>query len=141
MYVSMGITYAVVASIFWGLAYVIDQRVLSSIRPVEFMFISSLVGTVAYAPFVFYNCSGIIALITSSNGWSWLIASLLASNIASLAILHSIIKVNATVASFIEISYPFFVALFCYMLYNETFNVRLIIGGLMTIVGVLIMKA
>jgi len=72
------------------------------------------------------------------NDRVWLLVSLASAAVGGLLIYVAIGEKNATLASLIEISYPFFVALFAWIFFREThFNLATIAGGLLILGGVL----
>jgi drug/metabolite transporter (DMT)-like permease len=66
-----------------------------------------------------------------------LVVSLAAAAVGGLLIYSAIGEKNATLASLIEISYPFFVAMFAWVFFRETqFNLATVLGGVLILGGV-----
>ena len=69
--------------------------------------------------------------------WVWLVVAVVSSAAGALLIYIAIGEKNATLASFIEISYPFFVAVFAWLFFRETqFSWPTVFGGLLILGGV-----
>ena len=67
----------------------------------------------------------------------WFVVAMVTSVAGALLIYMAIGEKNATLASLIEISYPFFVAVFAWLFFREThFNLATLLGGLMILGGV-----
>ena len=71
------------------------------------------------------------------NDWIWLLVAVISSAAGGLLIYIAIGEKNATLASLIEISYPFFVALFAWVFFREIqFNWQTLVGGALILGGV-----
>ena len=137
----MWIVYALAAAIIWGISYAASGRVIErGITPLVFFFLYTLFGAAAAA--------GALTL-TGKNGtllsevralgtdWIWLVVAVVSSAAGGLLIYMAIGEKNATLASLIEISYPFFVAVFAWLFFRETqFNWPTILGGILILGGV-----
>ena len=137
----MWIVYALAAAIIWGISYAASGRVIErGITPLVFFFHYTLFGAAAAA--------GALTL-TGKNGtllsevralgtdWIWLVVAVVSSAAGGLLIYMAIGEKNATLASLIEISYPFFVAVFAWLFFRETqFNWPTILGGILILGGV-----
>lgn len=137
----MWIIYALTASLLWGVSYAASGRVIErGMTPLTFFFCYALFSVVVAAlglaatgklggvpsevrslgPDVFWFA---IAVVTFAGG--------------ALLIFLAIGAKNATLASLIEISYPFFVAVFAWLFFRETqFNWPTVLGGVMILGGV-----
>jgi len=68
-----------------------------------------------------------------------LIVAVITAMVAALLIFMSIQAKNATVASLIEVTYPFFTAFFAWILFRQnTLNLATLVGGLLILAGVVI---
>jgi len=138
---SMWVVLALGAAVLWGVSYAASGRVISrGLDPVSFFF--------CYAIF----CALFTGVILLANGelfsvprevrglgkdWVWLVVSLAAAAVGGLLIYSAIGEKNATLASLIEISYPFFVAMFAWVFFRETqFNLATVLGGVLILGGV-----
>jgi len=135
--------YALGAAIIWGINYAVAGRLLErGMSPQTLFLIDMIFGTV-----------GMAALISFSGKWTatfaelqlprseliWLFVAVLTAMTAALLIFMSIQAKNATVASLIEVTYPFFTAFFAWMLFRQnTLNFATILGGLLILAGVVI---
>jgi len=105
-----GIIFAILASIAWGMLYVINQKILNSISPILLLTISSIITTIFLLPVLLFRLDEIKLFITSGppNLFLILFAQLLLI-CATFSILYSIKSLGAAPAAIIEITYPFFV--------------------------------
>jgi len=68
-----------------------------------------------------------------------LMVAVITAMVAALLIFMSIQAKNATVASLIEVTYPFFTAFFAWILFRQnTLNLATLVGGLLILAGVVI---
>ncbi len=108
------------ASVLWGLTYVIDQRILQTLTPLQLLMMTSLFGF-----FFFGICSyfagdiGTLKENVEKTGLDWLFAVFVISNCAGLLIVASIKASNASLAAIIEISYPVFTVAFGYLMIKD----------------------
>ena len=132
--------YSMGASILWGLGYVLSEKVLKTgITPAVYLFVVSILGTICYG------------LVTLLEGWRGSYEVLLVERrnilllfltafifvVANIFISYSVLAKNATMASFIEISYPVFTAFFAWLIFREVqFNFASLVGGLLIFSGV-----
>ncbi len=138
----MWIIFALTASVFWGLTYVINEQVYKKISVITSLGITTLATglimlLVAYATGLLRRDLNTIA--DSRSLLFLVIAETAVLLIAELFIGLSITSKNATLAGLIEISYPIFIALFAYLLYRENqLNLPTAIGGAFIFIGVFI---
>src|SRR5215475_3397702 len=110
----MWIVYALAAAIIWGIRYAARGRVIER----------GLTTLVSY-------------VLSLQNYCIWLLVAVVSSAAGWLLIYIAIGEKNATLASFIEISYPFFVALFAWVFFREIqFNWQTLVGGALILGGV-----
>lgn len=132
--------FAVLASVVWGLSYVINGELFKSLSVLTVIAIQTFVTAVIFALMAIF--SGVfrsdIAAIGSSSRLMWFMAiGILALCIAEYGIGYSIQGKNATLAALIEISYPIFTVLFAYFLFSQgQLTVATAIGGILIFVGV-----
>lgn len=134
--------FALGAAILWGVSYAASGRVMArGLDPVAFFFCYALFAALVAGLLLLAQGEigavprGIRAL---GRDWVWLLLSLAAATVGGLLIYVAIGEKNATLASLIEISYPFFVALFAWLFFREThFNLATVLGGLLILAGVL----
>lgn len=143
MYVTayMWIIFALSASLFWGLSYVLNEEIYKKIS------VFSSIGIMSF--FIFILSLGIAYLngslkldlmtITSSKKLMYyLLAGIFALMIAEVFIGFSIVAKNATIAGLIEISYPIFIALFSYILFKNTITPPTMLGATIIFIGVFV---
>jgi drug/metabolite transporter (DMT)-like permease len=137
----MWIVYALAAAIIWGVSYAASGRVIErGMTPLVFFLLYTVFGAgaaggaLALAGKTWTLFSEIRAL---GADWVWLVVAVVSSAAGGLLIYMAIGEKNATLASLIEISYPFFVAVFAWLFFRETqFNWSTILGGLLILGGV-----
>jgi drug/metabolite transporter (DMT)-like permease len=137
----MWILYAFSAAVIWGISYAASGRAIErGVTPLTFFFCYTLFGLLASALALastgkFGAVPGEVRALGGDVFWFAL--ALVTSAAGALLIYMAIGEKNATLASLIEISYPFFVAVFAWLFFRETqFNLATIVGGLMILGGV-----
>jgi len=134
-----GYIFAIGAAITWGLVYAIDQKILNGVSPMTLVFINAITTAVIVSPFIFFNNGSIKeALVSGKTNWGLVSISVVLATLANFLILSGIKNINAPAASIIEITYPFFVVLFSYILFRSTPNVSFFIGGSFILFGSII---
>ena len=135
----IGFIYAIGAAITWGLVYAIDQKILYNVAPMTLLFIDSIIAALIMLPFVFFSNGSIKEVFASRKAnLSLIVISVILATLANFLIFSGIKNLNASTASIIEISYPFFVVLFSYILFRSTPNIYFFIGGLLVFAGTFI---
>jgi drug/metabolite transporter (DMT)-like permease len=137
----MWIVYALAAAVIWGISYAASGRVIErGMTPLVFFFLYTLFGAAAAAGAL--TLTGKTGTLFSEvrilgADWVWLVVAVISSAAGGLLIYIAIGEKNATFASMIEISYPFFVAVFAWLFFRETqFNWPTILGGILILGGV-----
>ena len=137
----MWIIYAFSAAVIWGISYAASGRAIErGVTPLTFFFCYTLFGLMASA--LALAATGKIGAVPGEvralgGDAFWFALALVTSAAGALLIYMAIGEKNATLASLIEISYPFFVAVFAWLFFRETqFNLATIVGGLMILGGV-----
>lgn len=94
------------------------------------MFISSVITFCLILPVIFVNRGNLTQLATARPGdIGWVVFASVLSFIGTWLLFTSIDKLGASMAAMIEISYPLFVVLFCYLLMGTTVNWAVLLGG------------
>lgn len=131
----VGLFFALGASVVWGLAYTFDQRVLASVPPGMLVFLNAVITLVICAPF-FVNVHTYKFLVSlDSNSIKLLLLSQSLALVANFFIFSSIKLLGASVASVFEISYPFFVLLFSYLIFGSQLNIYFWVGTAFLVAG------
>jgi drug/metabolite transporter (DMT)-like permease len=137
----MWIVYALAAAIIWGISYAASGRVIErGMTPLVFFFLYTFFGAAAAA--VALAVTGKTATLVAEfrsleNDWVWLLVAIVSSAAGGLLIYIAIGEKNATLASLIEISYPFFVAVFAWLFFRDVqFSWQTLMGGLLILGGV-----
>jgi drug/metabolite transporter (DMT)-like permease len=135
---------AVIAACLWGFSYAVAEHALKSGFSTAFMM-------VFYAALIL-PVFGLVAL--SDGSWKrdilrikqdpalffWLFASMAGTALGYVLILWAVKQKNATAVSFVEISYPFFVALFSWAIFQaNNLTLGTILGGLLIFAGIAVM--
>jgi len=134
----LGYLLALVSSILWGLTYCLDQKVLSSVSPFQLFFLQSLSGVILSGGIWLmqgHHVRELFAIDTTQLHPKFLILTLFIATAAGLSIFGSIRLLGASRASLLEISYPFFVSVFTYLLFKEALTIQIAIGGLLIFIG------
>jgi drug/metabolite transporter (DMT)-like permease len=137
----MWIIYALSAAVLWGVSYAASGRVIErGVTPLTFYFCYTFFGMVVGAAAL--AGAGKLAAVPDQvralggDGW-WFLAAVVSAAAGALLIYMAIGEKNATLASLIEISYPFFVVLFAWLFFREMqLNLPTVLGGLMILGGV-----
>jgi drug/metabolite transporter (DMT)-like permease len=141
----MWILFAIGASIFWGLAYVINEKIYNYIPVLPYLAITFLSAGVVMAAISLFNgelVKDIGAIMASPKLLTLIISGIVLLILAEICIGYSIMGKNATIAGLIEISYPLFIAIFSYLLFKEN-NLTLgtTIGGALIFAGIAVIYA
>ncbi len=137
----MWFVYAMSAAVIWGISYAASGRVIErGMTPMAFFFLYSLFGMFSTA--LYFGATGKFATLpvqirALEGDWKWLAIAVVTSVVGAFLIYMAISEKNATLASLIEISYPFFVAIFAWLFFRDTqFNWQTIVGGALILGGV-----
>jgi len=130
---------ATVASMFWGIFYIFSEHVYKQI---------SVYTALAFESFFLFLVASYLAIrggalkhdlvaLGTSGKLAVLLATItVASIIAELSINFSISEKDATLAGFVEITYPFFIALFAYLIFGqEELHPGTAFGGALIFIG------
>ena len=132
------------ASVLWGVAYVLGARLLQSIHVQTLLLLELGCGTVTFLFWSIITHSLKLDLqIASKNGalCKQLLLSVLAFNTANMLILWSVKDKNAVLASLLEVSYPLFVLLFAWLFFREVHMTPVTaVGGLLILAGVMMVS-
>ena len=132
----LGFSYAIGAAIAWGLAYTIDQKILADTSPAVLLFVSFVVGALLLLPVVLTQSASLFAVFSLGKTRLLLIlASVALATLANYLVLGSIEYVGASFASVVEISYPFFVFLFSFLIFGTELNAYMLIGSVFIFLG------
>lgn len=134
----MGYLLAFMASALWGLTYTLDEKVLEDIPPVKLYFLHCVVGLFISGSVWIANGGKISELYPSASesaNRKILMASMLIGCMAGLAIIASIVRLGASLAAILEISYPIFVLAFSWILFGKTTNRSVMVGGALIFLG------
>jgi len=128
---------ALISTIFWGTYYLSVGKLSPYISPVSIYWLPCIplfLGVPLYYQTLVQDWNTLLSAPTDIKVIAGV--SAIASLIASLLFYKSIGMSNATHASLIQISYPFFIALLSLVIFRENhFTTTAIIGGLFIMVG------
>ena len=132
------------ASILWGFAYALSEKILKTgVSPAFAMVVSTIVVLPLYVAFAISNGSiksGIQALSNSSTALWMLVVMAVCIAAGNLLIYQSISIKNATLASMIEITYPLFTFIFAWLIMGQVqLTVSTAFGALLIFAGVAVM--
>jgi drug/metabolite transporter (DMT)-like permease len=132
---------ALTAAIFWGMDYaVIDHLMRRGISAYVLMATTSLINLLLFASVAFVkgDIGSAVEHIKAEPKLSfWMIGCVITYTVANTCIFWAIAGKNATIASLIEISYPFFVAIFAWLLFQQIqLTLSMVVGGVMVLGGI-----
>ncbi len=135
---------ALLASVLWGLTYVIQEALFSHITVTTYLTI------VSFFTFIILGIIGLMqntlisnikTIFASREVSTWTLLAIVIYISAELCIGFSIESKNATLAGLIEVSYPLFIALFALLIFKQNhLSVSTIIGGTIIMSGVAIIS-
>jgi len=137
----MWILFALSASLFWGMSYVLSEEIYKKISVFTSLSIMSLAVfllTLMIAYFTGNLKPDLVEIASSKRLMLYVLGGIFALLIAELFIGFSIVSKNSTLAGLIEISYPIFIALFSYILFKNNVTTPTVIGGIIIFSGVFI---
>ncbi len=137
----MWIILSLLASLFWGLLYVLRGQIYNKISiytsialSAFFVFVVALIISLTSGSF-----SKDLATIASSRQvLMYVVSAMVILLLAEIFIASSIVAKNATLAGLIEISYPIFIALFSYILYKSQVSWGTILGSVFIFLGIFV---
>ena len=124
---------------FWGISYIVSEHLYKRISvyttlAIEMFFISLIILAAAIRTGDFKR--DMTTLGSSGKLLGLLAASTVIWAVAELAINFSISEKDATLAGFVEITYPFFIALFAYLIFGqEELHPGTAVGGVIVFIG------
>jgi drug/metabolite transporter (DMT)-like permease len=131
-----GFLYALAAALTWGVVYAISQKVLMTTKPLVFLFLGYSLAALLTLPFILIQWGSVKnVLLASKPLWGWILAGEIFVFLANFFILSSVKELGAPTASILEISYPFFVAIFTALLFGSRVSAQFWIGALLIFVG------
>ena len=135
-----GIAYALAAAITWGMVYVFDQRVLTKISPLNWLFIASLIMVIITFPIAILNWESVKNVIFSDNKHViyFIIGAPILAALAEFFIYSAIQRSGASTAAIFEIAYPFFVAMFALLIFGEKINAYFWLGAVLMFLGAVV---
>jgi drug/metabolite transporter (DMT)-like permease len=135
--------YAIVAAVIWGINYAVGGRLLQrGISAAGLLFLDVIFALIALG--AYFTFTGQWTLFTGQvrqlqGNYGWLFIAMAAGTVANFLSLLAIQHKNATLASLIEISYPFFVALFAWLLFRDVqLSWATALGGFLILAGIAI---
>lgn len=135
---NIGIIYALVAAVTWGVVYNLDQRILIKSSPMTMFFVGSIINIIVILPLYLYSKEYLKdTLSMDKTQFGLLFLSQIFVIVAGIAILYAVKFLDASMASVLEISYPFFVVIFSVFLFKETSNIYtwFVFGAIMMFIG------
>ncbi len=135
--------FASAAALIWGISYAASGRVLQrGLSPATLFFLDVLFGLLAVGSYLTVTRKWPAALgeIRALGGQGvWLAVAVAATTAGNFLIFLAIEGKNATLASLIEITYPFFVALFAWLFFRDVqLSWPTAMGGAFVLTGVTI---
>lgn len=135
----MWLLYSILAALFWGILYVLKEKIYGEISIYTSIAISTFF--VFLVTFIVTLSSGtlkadLVHIVSSRTLFWYVLAGVGILLSAEIFIASSIVAKNATLAGLIEISYPIFIALFSYIFFKQGIAWQTILGGLIIFIGI-----
>jgi len=130
---------ALIAAVLWGLSYALSEPVLKNYSIPFYLIFSAATSLCVYVTIMITSNFSFKADLANLKAGKLAVPfalSIITLIVANLLISYAIQSKNATLAAFIEISYPVFTALFAFILFKQTqVNMYSLLGGLMIMGG------
>ena len=129
--------FAISAALVWGVHYVLLGRALTAVSPITMYWLPTVPLTLML-PFYYKTLVSDYNTLMSSTQDVKISAgiAMCTSVLASVLLYKAIHSSNATYASLIEITYPIFVVIAGWLIFDEThLSMPVIIGGLLVMLG------
>lgn len=128
--------FPILASMTWGMVYTLDQKILKTTSPVVLLAIDALLTFLIFLPILISQRGELKELaLMDRKGFLLIILVTLLTIAADFLILFGVKHLDASVASIIEISYPFFVVLFSFFLFRTSLSIPFFIGAACIFLG------
>ncbi len=115
--------YALGAAMFWGIGYVISEKLLrSSFEPAFLMLFAGLVTLPCYFLLAYFMGNikpGIESIIADKTNLFYLLVASVTIIGGNFLILMAVAEKNATLAALVEISYPLFTFIFAWLILKD----------------------
>lgn len=133
---TIGIIFALLASITWGMVYTLDQKILTDISPLTWLVISSFVMFFLTLPIIFWLLPDVKMVLNSGRSNLLIIlSSQILIFFATLFIFYAIKHLGSATANIFEISYPVFVVLFSLMIFGGRLTLPFYVGSALIFLG------
>lgn len=133
---TFAIAYPLAAAVLWGLVYTIDVKILRQLSPTGFLLIHAVIILIIVSPILYFQRETLQDVIKAvrPNLLLMILSSILiiASSFLSL---NGIKALGAPLESILEITYPFFVALFVMIFYGTSISMTSILGAILICAG------
>jgi len=131
---------ALCAAVIWGFEYVFAEKVLDKVSVSSYVFLQFVFGFLLVAGWVLakgHLGQDLKTIISSRQILIFLAINIICFLIGEALIAASVQNKNAAVAGLVEISYPFFIVLFTWVIFREvSINLFTFFGGLLILSGV-----
>lgn len=129
--------YSLMCSVLWGLNYSLGEKIIKNVGISTLLFFDCIISVLFASVYIYYSSSIKQELLSITSKEIVIICITVACNIlGSLLLCISIKEKNATMAGMIEISYPFFTAIFTYLIFSENqLSMKSLFGGLLIMLG------
>ena len=132
----LGIIFALVAAAIWGIVYTLDQKILSFTTPLTWLALQSVLGALILSPIIAIRFNEISKVMHSGKmNLLMLVGTFLLVILGTYFIFLAINRLGAARANIFEITYPFFVVLFSFLILHEKFSISFWVGALLVFLG------
>ena len=137
----MAYLFCVLAALLWGFVYAVDEKLLKTLTPNAIIFVNGVLA-LAFSAAVFayrgFNVQKFLGQEADAKTMGITFAAHSLTIVASFFAFSAIVKIGSSTAAMLEISYPFFVILFSWLLFNQTISKEVLIGGILIFIGCLL---
>ncbi len=128
--------FPILAAMTWGMVYTLDQKILKTTSPLLLLAIDAGITFLLFIPVLVSQRSALKGMLVLDKKSALLILLVTLLTIAAdFLILFGVKHLDASVASIIEISYPFFVVLFSFFLFRTTLSIPFFVGAACIFLG------
>lgn len=137
----MWLTCALMASVLWGLNYVVSERLLKYLSPMTLLGIEMAIGAVIFLTCARGRIREEVTALYRAGQMGWMVPALVSVIVGNWLIATSIEGKDATLAALIEVSYPLWTVLFAWLLFGAwQAGWSVACGGLLIAAGVVVIS-
>jgi drug/metabolite transporter (DMT)-like permease len=129
------------AVLSWSVYLAFGKLVLPKYDPIQSTSLVMILGAVMYAPIGLWHLPDFDWTVISSQAWiGFVYITFFASALAYLLLTLALKGLDSSQASVFMNAQPIVAALFSWLVYGEQLTLNLVIGGLITITGIMMLQ-